>query len=144
MRLLTLALLLITTPALATEVVGVARCRSCHAAAFAQWSTTAHARATAKLTAEQRVDPACASCHSTDARGGHFNVQCESCHGPGERYWPEGVMRDPVVARALGLEDPTAERMCRRCHNPLAFPARPFDHPAALRRVRHGLQRENR
>lgn len=144
MRLLALAAVLLVGPASSAEVVGVARCRSCQSSAFEQWSTTPHARAAAKLSAREQVDPACTSCHSTDAAAGHLHVQCESCHGPGERYWPAGVMADPRVARALGLEDPTAERMCRRCHGQAARSVRRFDYPSALHRVRHGNQKEQR
>lgn len=143
MRLPLLALGLLVSPAFATEVVGVARCRACHPTEYAQWARTPHARAAQRLKAAERRDPACTACHSTDARAGHENVQCESCHGPGERYWRAGVMRDPIVARALGLEDPTAERMCRRCHGQHALTARPFDYAAALRRVRHRIVKEN-
>lgn len=133
-----IGLLTLTSGAGANEVVGVARCRGCHSAAFAQWASTPHARAAAGLSPAQQVDPQCSACHSTDAARGHLNVQCESCHGPGGAYWPEGVMRDPIVARALGLEQPDAERMCRRCHGPHAHMGQRFDFPAALLHIRHG------
>lgn len=128
----------------ANEVVGVARCRGCHPAAFAQWVKTPHAQAAARLTPAQRVDARCASCHSTDAARGHLHVQCESCHGPGSAYWPEGIMRDPVVARALGLEKPDTAQLCRQCHGPHAHMGQRFDFPAALLHIRHEHVRPGR
>lgn len=130
-------LLLLPIAAWAYEVIGVARCRGCHPTEFAQWRQTPHARAAAKLSAAERIDPRCASCHSTDATRGHLNVQCESCHGPGSGYWPDGVMRDPTRARAVGLQPPAAERMCRRCHGTHALPTQRFDFPRALLHIRH-------
>jgi hypothetical protein len=133
-------LLLFCLPAAAWahEVIGVARCRGCHPAAYTQWRSTAHARAATTLTPAQRVDPRCTSCHSTDAARGHLHVQCESCHGPGGGYWPERIMRDPAAAREQGLQQPDAERMCRRCHGGHALTAQRFDFPRALLHIRHG------
>lgn len=46
-------------------------------------------------------------------------------------------MRDPVVARALGLQTPDTERLCRRCHGPHAHMGPRFDFRAALLHIRH-------
>ena len=46
-------------------------------------------------------------------------------------------MRDPVVARALGLTAPDSVSLCRRCHGPHAHLSPRFDFPAALLHIRH-------
>lgn len=140
-----LALLLVAGgTAVADEYIGAKRCRTCHEAEYAQWRKTPHARAAAKLTRAQRRDRRCASCHSTSAEQGLHGVQCESCHGPGEHYWPEHIMRDVHLARAVGLEDGAAEKICARCHTADAPTLRPFDHATALPKVLHGRVSERR
>jgi len=43
-------------------------------------------------------------------------VQCETCHGPGEKYKSLSIMksREKSVANGLLLQD---EKLCRTCHN---------------------------
>lgn len=99
--------------------VGSAACGTCHPAELAAWQATAHARAERAVTR-----PRCRACHSTgDAPTGaaYFpDVGCEACHGPGAAYAEDDVMRDPALARALGLvdlRDPAVRAArCARCH----------------------------
>ncbi|MHC4960175.1 MAG: hypothetical protein ACYTGN_17615 [Planctomycetota bacterium] len=55
----------------------------------------------------------CATCHVEEARycryGGHRTVDCERCHGPGERH--AQAEADPRPAMALGGVD-----LCMSCH----------------------------
>jgi len=44
-------------------------------------------------------------------------VQCERCHGPGEKYATEEVMKDRKRAMSLGLIRPTKD-VCMSCHKP--------------------------
>lgn len=69
-------------------------------------------------------------------RTGLRGVQCESCHGPGRHYAASYLMRDPMVARALGLVEP-GEAVCRRCHTADTPSLAPFDYDALLPLVDH-------
>lgn len=103
------------------DYVGSEVCGSCHPAQLAAWRATAHARAE---RAVPRDAVRCRACHSTgDAPTGaaYFpDVGCESCHGPGAAYADDDVMRDPQLARLLGLvdlADPAIRTVrCARCH----------------------------
>ena len=92
-----------TSVAHAGDYLGARRCKGCHPSQHAQWKATPHARAADSLSAGERRDPRCAGCHSTSTADGLEGVQCESCHGAGEHYWPAFVMRDVGLARAVGL-----------------------------------------
>ncbi len=117
--------------------LGANQCRICHEAEYVQWAQTPHARAAEVLTPRERRDPRCTACHSTQATKGLENVQCESCHGPGRHYWPEYVMRDMSLARAVGLTSGKERATCKRCHTPDAPQVVPFDFKAALLKVQH-------
>ena len=73
-------------------------CGNCHADFQGTWAETGHASAYATLEDNPGAQPFCYSCHTitelgNDATGeaGHdavqdstyYDVQCESCHGPG-------------------------------------------------------------
>ena len=72
-----LALFLLLSPAaLASDLVGPASCRACHAEAYRIWAAGPHARAAQALTPEQRKQPLCLQCHSRDEqRSGQADVQ---------------------------------------------------------------------
>ena len=102
--------------------VGVRVCATCHAAETAQWSTTGHASAyKTLLDAHRNYQPRCVACHVVGygtPRGFHLgsaandlaNVQCESCHGPGEEH-----VRAPTAANIQGK---VPARVCLECHTP--------------------------
>jgi hypothetical protein len=133
----------------ATPYLGAAGCASCHADVQASWRRTAHARATASLSRAEAARPICRGCHATgEAPAGRSDlpgVQCEACHGPGADYAPDDVMRDPGLARLLGLRDlstPQARApVCMRCHVQ-GTRTTPFDPEAAWQRIRHDVARE--
>lgn len=103
--------------------LGMSSCIKCHASEYAQWQTTAHARAWRTLVQQQKEStPECVRCHVTGYRepGGfrtaddavrYGNVQCESCHGPGTRHkrWMEDGNTVP-------------EATCRGCHTGTTSP----------------------
>lgn len=118
---LAVALLALVTGARG-DYVGSATCGTCHPRELAAWQATAHARAVTSLP--PRPAARCLACHGTgDAPAGRAyfaEVGCEACHGPGGHYAEDDVMRDPPLARALGLVDVTAPATraatCGRCH----------------------------
>ena len=124
----------------ASDLVGPESCRTCHAEAYKVWSGSAHARATASLTAEQRKAPLCLQCHSRDeARAGQAEVSgvsCETCHGGGRWYQPAAVMRDKELAHAFGLADPTPQS-CMVCHGGETPSLQKFDVKEAMGRIDH-------
>jgi len=87
-------------------------------------------------------DGACLSCHGTGdgpaARARLPGVQCEACHGAGRAYAPDDVMRDPFLARALGLRDLATDpaAACLRCHRARTTPE-PFDFAKSWARIAH-------
>ncbi len=48
-------------------------------------------------------------------------VQCEVCHGPGEKYKDVKIMKDKALAVQNGLIVPD-EKTCLSCHNNKAAP----------------------
>ena len=90
----------------------------------------------------ERSQPSCTGCHATDAASGLVGVQCESCHGAGRHYWPEFIMKDTALARAVGLKRGDSAAMCGRCHTDRSATLRAFDVHAALRKVRHTTKGE--
>jgi hypothetical protein len=124
----------------ASDLVGPVSCRTCHAEAYRIWSASPHARAAQTLTAEQRKQPLCLSCHSRDeARSGQAavsGVSCETCHGGGRYYQPAEVMRDKELAHLFGLTDPTPQT-CMVCHGGESPSLKPFDPQQATGRIDH-------
>jgi ribosomal protein L37AE/L43A len=126
--------------ALAADFLGPESCKGCHAEAYATWSTSKHARSLESLTREQQKDPRCIACHGpnlTEQRVGA--VSCETCHGAGQYYVPSYVMKDPELARLVGLLDP-GERSCKSCHDASSPSLRPFDFTAQLKAMDHWSQ----
>ncbi len=117
------------------KYVGVGKCKLCHLKAYKQWEVTEHAKAFESLKSEEAKkysqnpteDPKCLKCHTTGlgepggydvtAKGPAFeNVQCESCHGAGEKYKDLKIMKDKELAVKNGLIIST-EETCKKCHN---------------------------
>ena len=129
--------LLVSAAALAADLLGPESCKGCHAEAFAVWSTSKHARCLESLTREQQQDPRCTACHSPNLVDQRVAaVSCETCHGGGQYYVPAFVMKDPELARLVGLLDP-GERSCRGCHDPGSPSLRPFDFAVKLKAMDH-------
>jgi Cytochrome c554 and c-prime len=115
---------------------GANRCNSCHAGEFAQWNATRHASAMKTLRGRKMHNaPECLKCHTTafGAPGGftdllvtaHLaNVQCESCHGPGQKHMEE-EKRISALSEAEKLTAKRTEKLilrrdakfCMECHD---------------------------
>jgi hypothetical protein len=129
--------LLLIADGQAAEFVGSASCKGCHAAAYEAWAASPHARAMSSLTPEQQKNGQCLQCHAKDlAQGGEPGVSCETCHGPGQYYWPQYVMRDAELARATGLVLPD-EKSCALCHDATSPALQPFDAAKKMKLIDH-------
>ena len=121
------------------DFVGADRCRTCHAAAYAQWEKTPHARAFEVLSGKDRADPRCLACHTLvpeDLGAGLTGVQCESCHGAGRNYAVDFVMRDDDLRTILNLQKVDAAT-CTRCHTDSSPGLVPFALKDKLPLVKH-------
>jgi hypothetical protein len=130
------------------KYVGVAACsKLCHEKASqgrqaAIWKDSKHAKAYETLLTDAakavgkkvgveapEKSPKCLKCHVTgfDAPKDQFEeafrvedgVQCESCHGPGERYKGMATMKNRSKALANGLIIGDV-KTCLQCHNDTA------------------------
>lgn len=120
----------------AGDNVGPETCRACHAAAYEAWLSSPHARAREALPERSRSEPRCLSCHAPDAEGGVAGVSCEACHGGGRVYAAPYVMRDPELARAVGLIDP-GPKTCAACHTDSTPSLVRFEYDRKLPLIRH-------
>lgn len=120
------------------------------------WQASGHAKAfetlkspeAIKIAAEKGIAaapheaPECLKCHVAaydappEMMGKKFKardgVQCESCHGAGSRYKKKKIMKDRDASIAMGMnavfvDDGSAEKMCRTCHNEESPTFKPFD-----------------
>lgn len=131
------ALLSLSGVAVAADFVGPESCKGCHPAAYEAWQQSKHARAMDSLSETQKRDARCLTCHAPNqAREGVAHVTCETCHGGGQYYSPEYVMKDAELARLVGLVDPS-EKQCRTCHDASSPSLRPFDFKESLKAIDH-------
>ncbi|RJO64902.1 MAG: hypothetical protein C4523_17875 [Myxococcales bacterium] len=117
-------------------LAGAENCRACHPAQYEAWKTGPHGRAKDTLPPEQRKDSRCIGCHSPSQRDGVEQVQCEHCHGNGRYYTKDFIMRDKMLAEAVGLKarDFTT---CLQCHQGDTSSIMPFDAKTAWTRLPH-------
>jgi len=120
----------------AGDTVGPETCKACHPAAYEAWKNGPHARARDSLTGRSRDDARCLSCHAPQLEDGLSGVTCEACHGGGGRYSARYVMKDPELARAVGLVDPT-EKTCLACHTDSTPSLTRFEYAKKLPLIRH-------
>jgi YVTN family beta-propeller protein len=154
-----------SAPPAGPKFVGLAACGRCHNTAMMNrqldhWRLTGHSRAwavlakpkafeiakTRGLAAAPQQAPECLKCHSTGYgqdpgrfRTGAYvsdGVTCEACHGPGNDYMAEAVMRDRLAAKKAGLVHP-ASASCAGCHN--GSHDKPFDLGMALKKIAHPM-----
>lgn len=146
MRVLLLGgMLCLATAATAADFLGPESCKACHPDAYTAWKASKHARARDSLSTQQQQDSRCLSCHSPDEGAAQVqNVTCESCHGAGQYYTPSYVMKDPELARLVGLVDPS-EKACRTCHDASSPSLKPFAFVEKLKLIDHWtIEREKR
>ena len=137
------------------EYVGSKKCKMCHnkdakGAQYKQWAESKHAKAMESLKGDEKNDPTCLKCHSTV---GHVDadlvatlkveegVSCESCHGPGSKYFPNSVMKSREKSLAKGLIMPT-EEVCTACHNDESPHFKGFNFEEYLKKIAHPIPAE--
>ena len=136
-RLAALAVLFLASSAVAADFIGPEACRACHLAAYDVWSKSPHAQAMKSLSPADQKNGTCLACHAPDlAKGGDAGVTCESCHGAGQYYAPQYVMKDPELARATGLVVPDANS-CLLCHDAQSPSLQPFDPTEKMKAIDH-------
>jgi hypothetical protein len=132
------------------EYVGARKCKMCHnkpakGAQYTKWTESKHSKAMESLSTEEAKDPKCLKCHSTT---GHVDadliaslkveegVSCESCHGPGSRYFPNSIMKDKAKAMERGMIEPT-EAVCKTCHNAESPHFKGFNYKEYVAKIAH-------
>lgn len=138
--LLTVVVVLVPVAISAQEYVGAERCKSCHEFEFSVWSRGPHVHADKALTKGQLGDNKCNTCHTTSVTERTLSlagIQCERCHGPGQHYHPDYVMKDRELASAVGLVKP-AEADCKQCHTAGTPSIRPFNFSEMWAQIDHG------
>ncbi|HYK87783.1 MAG TPA: multiheme c-type cytochrome, partial [Acidobacteriota bacterium] len=153
-----------TTPP--AKYVGNEVCGTCHTREYKLWLGTKHARTWVMLGMADRAanvgaqlemkasapqfSAVCLGCHGTAAdvpdgyRANTFHiedgVQCERCHGPGERYATREAMKDKQMAISLGLRLPD-RTLCVECHKAKPSHAfmekKPFDFDTSYKKIVH-------
>jgi predicted CXXCH cytochrome family protein len=106
-------------------------CGNCHVGRQARWEETAHADAWATLAESGASRAVCEACHTVSARGNpvegeagwiatgnprYYDVQCESCHGPGLDHvtTPDAPGNQPLATISLGAN---VDQGCADCHS---------------------------
>lgn len=132
-------------------------CASCHKKETDQWESTKHAHAFASLiTKGQQLNPECVKCHVTgygeesgfkDFRVTEqlANVQCESCHGPGNQHVIDKRIAEirrnsPSQGPAMATAAPPLRKsfdaaFCMNCHDSANDPR--FDFARDIKFVDH-------
>ncbi|MCP4715682.1 MAG: redoxin domain-containing protein [Deltaproteobacteria bacterium] len=123
--------------------VGAGACKKCHRDEYNHWQKTAHAAAHKSDRGKAALPDKLFRFNTGVGEAGGYpgpgrdGVQCESCHGPGEKHIakPEAKGQDYIVG--LGTECPSCvvEQICRRCHSPEDDPEFVFD--SSIEKVRH-------
>lgn len=116
---------------------GGKECVECHEESQAVWLATPHAKAWETLVkANKTFDAECVSCHVTGwlmpggvnlkNLDGRTDIQCEACHGPGQRHVDVGG--DDVTTRRR-----VPKEVCTVCHNQFHSPK--FDYATYLPKI---------
>ncbi len=109
-------------------------CGNCHVGQQAAWKQTGHANAWRSLQESSNPREFCENCHTVGPNGNamteggwasskderYHDVQCESCHGPGQQHVENPDASQPMAAVGLGdlsdLTDLSRVTNCAQCH----------------------------
>lgn len=106
--------------------VGATTCQECHQAQYHNWQDSAHAKAMHRLPESQQTDADCLRCHTTGfERQWHTQspttgVQCEACHGPGNRHLNAATpaqRRETIIGLGERCPECVIRQLCTSCHD---------------------------
>jgi peroxiredoxin len=125
------------------KYTGAASCRECHTKQYNHWEKTVHASAhtteKAKAAAPEKLFRYNTGVGSAGGypEQGREGVQCESCHGPGEKHLttPKAKGHGYIVGLGSECSSCVVEQICRRCHSVADDPE--FDFQKQIEEVRH-------
>ena len=63
-------------------------------------------------------------------------VSCESCHGPGSKYFPNAIMKNSEKSMEKGLILPI-EEVCTMCHNEESPHFKGFNFEEYVKKIAH-------
>jgi predicted CXXCH cytochrome family protein len=108
---------------------GLPVCGNCHVGQNAEWQETAHSNAWNDLQDSGHATESCEGCHTVGANGNlvveqnvgwtatadprYWDVQCESCHGPGLEHVTNPDATQPLASIKVGVD---LESGCGECH----------------------------
>lgn len=125
------------------KYVGALVCKDCHLQEYKHWENTKHATAHRSSRAKDApheemflYNTIFEDKDGAVAANGH-GVQCEACHGPGERHLkdPEAKGHDYIVGLGDECANCVVEQICRRCHSLKFDPD--FDFEREIAEVNH-------
>ena len=125
------------------KYVGAEACKECHQPEYDHWEKTVHA-GVHKTDRAASAGPEEMFRYNTgvDKAGGYpepgrKGVQCESCHGPGQKHLaePEARGHDYIVGLGSECASCVVEQICRQCHS-LSFDPE-FEFDKQVGNVRH-------
>lgn len=154
------------------KYMGAETCKNCHKSkdlgeAYQKWQSTKHSKAYETLAgdeakkiakekgiADPQKDAKCVKCHVTaygadaanlgpkfDAKQG---VQCESCHGSGEKHVKARMAAEEDEGVKPGeIERPT-EKTCRGCHNEESPKYKEFKFEERKKSIEHPLPKKKK
>jgi len=122
---------------------GAGSCRECHPQEYGQWAATPHAAAgsgpEARAASPEKMYRYVTGSGSPGGypEPGREGVQCEACHGPGERHIenPDARGQSYIVPLGAQCDSCVVEQICRSCHGSADDPG--FDFDKAVEKVRH-------
>ena len=103
-------------------------CGNCHIGSQSEWELTAHADAWNTLQESGSAQAFCEGCHTVSENGNeaegeagwvatadtrYYDVQCESCHGPGAGHVSNPEAAQPLASITVGLDLTSG---CGECH----------------------------
>lgn len=151
--------------------VGAKKCSMCHkkesdGSVYQNWQKSRHAKAFQTLNTKEAEEVAkklkiktkpsesaeCLSCHVTgynvdkqlltESYSREEGVQCETCHGGGEKYKTFPIMKDIKQAVANGLTEYKNEadikKNCLECHNKKSPTYKEFKFKEMYDKIKHG------
>ncbi|MBI4539572.1 MAG: cytochrome c3 family protein [Gemmatimonadetes bacterium] len=104
-------------------------CGNCHVTMQSEWLGTGHAKAWQDLAGSGSAQKTCEPCHTTNSLGNevtvenvgwvatgdkrYYDVQCESCHGPGLEHVSAPDVKQPLARVTVGTD---LKFGCGECH----------------------------